>query len=160
MSETFDFNSEVASMPESELNNLFDGTPSIADLDKADDKTLTEDEIIPEAKIEDLFDDDNLTEEEKAAKAEEAKKLEEEAKAKAASTEEEKLKLKEEEEAKAAEEAKKAQLPWMAIKPHLEETLELARAEWPQMLDSLPMLPEHQLALKEHWGALHTNFKI
>ena len=56
--------------------------------------------------------------------------------------------------------AKKAQLPWMAIKPHLEETLELARAEWPQMLDSLPMLPEHQLALKEHWGALHTNFKI
>lgn len=111
MSETFDFNSEVASMPESELNNLFDGTPSIADLDKADDKTIIEDEIIPEAKIEDLFDDDNLTEEEKAVKAEEAKKLEEEAKAKAALTEEEKLKLKEEEEAKTAEEAKKAQLP-------------------------------------------------
>lgn len=106
---TLDFNSEVASMSEGDLNNLFDGTPSIADLAKVEEAAKTEEEI-PEAKLEDLFDEDSLTEEEKAAKEEEAKKIEEE-KAKGALTEEEKLKLKQEEEAKAAEEAKKAQLP-------------------------------------------------
>ena len=56
--------------------------------------------------------------------------------------------------------AKDAKLPWSAIKPHLLETIKIARSEWPKMLDSLPMLDEHKKALREHWYKLQADFRI
>ncbi len=35
--------------------------------------------------------------------------------------------------------SKKSGIPWRAIKPHLESTLEKARALWPKSLEELPM---------------------
>jgi hypothetical protein len=114
MTEKFDFNSDVASMSEGDLNNLFEGTPSIADLDKLTNEDKLEEVKLEEAKIEDLFDDESLTEEEKAAKLVEAKKLEEE-KAKSELTEEQKAKLEQdklaEQKLKEEQEAKKEILP-------------------------------------------------
>ena len=56
--------------------------------------------------------------------------------------------------------AKKAGLPWIAIKPHLESTLALAQAYWPQLLETLPMLDTHKQALRQHWQTLHSDFRI
>jgi len=56
--------------------------------------------------------------------------------------------------------AKDAKLPWSAIKPHLLDTMKIARATWPEMLDSLPMFDEHKQALRTHWLKLQTDFTI
>ena len=56
--------------------------------------------------------------------------------------------------------SKKAGLPWIAIKPHLESTLALAQAYWPQLLETLPMLDTHKQALRQHWQTLHSDFRI
>ncbi|KXO06555.1 putative HipA protein [Moritella sp. JT01] len=56
--------------------------------------------------------------------------------------------------------AKDAKLPWSAIKPHLLETIKLARATWPEMLDNLPMQDEHKDALRDHWLNLQPDFRI
>jgi len=56
--------------------------------------------------------------------------------------------------------AKDAKLPWPAIKPHLLDTMKIARATWPEMLDSLPMFDEHKQALRTHWLKLQTDFTI
>ncbi len=56
--------------------------------------------------------------------------------------------------------AKRIGVPWQAIKVHLEETLELARTHWLQMLTELPMDELHQQTLKTHWQNLHQNFRI
>lgn len=56
--------------------------------------------------------------------------------------------------------AKRIGVPWQAIKVHLEETLELARAHWLQMLTDLPMHKSHQQTLKAHWQNLHYDFRI
>ncbi|MAO52022.1 MAG: phosphatidylinositol kinase [Pusillimonas sp.] len=51
-------------------------------------------------------------------------------------------------------------VPWRAIKPHLDDTLEKARALWPQTLEALPMANEHKLQLQRHWQQLQTEFRI
>jgi serine/threonine-protein kinase HipA len=56
--------------------------------------------------------------------------------------------------------AKKSDIPWRAIKPHLENTIEKARALWPKSLEELPMDEEHKEALRRHWGLLHRDFQI
>lgn len=56
--------------------------------------------------------------------------------------------------------AKRIGVPWQAIKVHLEETLELARAHWLQMLTDSPMHKSHQQTLKAHWQNLHYDFRI
>jgi serine/threonine-protein kinase HipA len=56
--------------------------------------------------------------------------------------------------------AKRIGAPWQAIKVHLEETLELAREHWLNMLTELPMDELHQQALKAHWQNLHHDFRI
>jgi len=55
---------------------------------------------------------------------------------------------------------KRIGVPWQAIKVHLEETLELARAHWLKMLTELPMDELHQQTLKAHWQNLHHDFRI
>jgi len=53
-----------------------------------------------------------------------------------------------------------AEIPWRAIKPHLEDSMEKARSLWPEAIKDLPMNEEHKLKLKEHWRKLHEDFQI
>ena len=56
--------------------------------------------------------------------------------------------------------AEKSDVPWRAIKPHLDDTMENARSLWPDALKDLPMGDEHKNKLKEHWNTLRADFKI
>ncbi len=56
--------------------------------------------------------------------------------------------------------ANRADVPWRAVKPHLEDALEKARNLWPQALGDLPMLSEHKNALRNHWRKLQPDFRI
>ncbi len=56
--------------------------------------------------------------------------------------------------------ANKTAIPWRAIKPHLDDTLNKARALWPQALKDLPMDEEHKQQLRVHWQKLQMDFQI
>ena len=56
--------------------------------------------------------------------------------------------------------AKKADIPWRAIKPHLDDTLAKARNLWPSALAELPMDEAHKEKLKTHWKSLQKDFRI
>lgn len=56
--------------------------------------------------------------------------------------------------------ARKADLPWRAIKPHLADVMDRARAQWPQALNDLPMNDDHKRQLRQHWQALQADFRI
>lgn len=56
--------------------------------------------------------------------------------------------------------AGKSDIPWRAIRPHLLDTLEKARSEWPAALKVLPMDEPHKAGLIEHWQNLHPDFRI
>lgn len=54
----------------------------------------------------------------------------------------------------------KSGIPWRAIKPHLDETLNKARELWPDALNTLPMHDTHKAKLKTHWRNLQQDFRI
>ncbi len=56
--------------------------------------------------------------------------------------------------------AEHADIPWRAIKPHLEDALDKARSLWPRQLATLPMAEAHREMLAEHWGHLQPDFRI
>lgn len=56
--------------------------------------------------------------------------------------------------------ADKSDIPWRAIKPHLDDTMAKARALWPNALEDLPMDDAHKTELINHWQALHEDFRI
>ena len=56
--------------------------------------------------------------------------------------------------------AEKSKIPWRAIKPHLDDTLQKARALWPEALKNLPMDEAHKKKLKAHWRKLQREFRI
>jgi len=56
--------------------------------------------------------------------------------------------------------ADKSEIPWRAIKPHIDDTMEKVRSFWPQALQELPMDDTHKNKLKEHWGKLQSDFRI
>lgn len=56
--------------------------------------------------------------------------------------------------------AERSGIPWRAIKPHLDETMEKARSLWPTAIKDLPMNDGHKQALLEHWGRLQSDFRI
>lgn len=56
--------------------------------------------------------------------------------------------------------AEKAAVPWVAIKPHLMDVMELARQNWPVLLQELLMEAEHKSALRQHWQQLSSDFKL
>ena len=56
--------------------------------------------------------------------------------------------------------ANKSGIPWRAIKPHLDDTMERARSLWPDALENLPMDGEHKEKLKIHWQNLQEDFQI
>jgi len=51
-------------------------------------------------------------------------------------------------------------VPWRAIKPHLDDTMEKARSLWPERMKDLPMNDEHKAALRIHWTNLQKDFQI
>lgn len=56
--------------------------------------------------------------------------------------------------------ADKSGIPWRAIRPHLDDTLNKARELWPEALQALPMDDAHKDGLRTHWSKLHEDFKI
>ena len=56
--------------------------------------------------------------------------------------------------------AKKSGIPWRVLKPHIDDTMEKARALWPEALKNLPMDEEHKDKLKAHWFKLQADFRI
>ena len=56
--------------------------------------------------------------------------------------------------------AKRSDVPWRAIKPHLHDTMENVRSLWPDALKDLPMGDEHKKKLKNHWSTLRADCKI
>lgn len=56
--------------------------------------------------------------------------------------------------------ANRAGVPWRAIKPHLDDTMEKARTLWPQAIKELPMNDEHKNSLQAHWAKLQNDFRI
>ncbi len=56
--------------------------------------------------------------------------------------------------------ANRANVPWRAIKPHLDETMERARSLWPKGIKDLPMNDEHKDKLQAHWAILQKDFRI
>jgi serine/threonine-protein kinase HipA len=56
--------------------------------------------------------------------------------------------------------ADRADIPWRAIKPHLDDVMEIARNLWPEALNELPMDEVHKNKLTEHWGTLQNDFRI
>ncbi|MGC9461117.1 type II toxin-antitoxin system HipA family toxin [Vibrio genomosp. F10] len=56
--------------------------------------------------------------------------------------------------------AEKAGVLWVAVKPHLIDVMSLARKNWPNLLQELPMEVEQKDALKKHWGKLSDDFRI
>lgn len=50
--------------------------------------------------------------------------------------------------------------PWVAIRPHLLDVMEVARTQWLEQLKDLPMLDEHKAALIQHWKRLSTDFQV
>ncbi|MDT8445112.1 MAG: type II toxin-antitoxin system HipA family toxin [Desulfuromonadales bacterium] len=56
--------------------------------------------------------------------------------------------------------AKRAGVPWRAIKPHLDDTMEKARNLWLQGIKELPMNEEHKNSLQAHWANLQKDFQI
>ena len=56
--------------------------------------------------------------------------------------------------------ARKADIPWRAIKPHLDDTMDKARQFWPMALVQLPMDEAHKEKLKTHWQSLQKDFRV
>lgn len=56
--------------------------------------------------------------------------------------------------------SEKSGIPWRAIKPHLEDVMEKARAQWHSAIKDLPMNEAHKHKLIEHWKNLHQDFKM
>ena len=56
--------------------------------------------------------------------------------------------------------ADKAGIPWKAIKPQLDDTLNKARSLWPKSLDDLPADHNQKKQLREHWRRLSVDFRI
>ena len=53
-----------------------------------------------------------------------------------------------------------SKIPWRAIKPHLDDTMEKARSLWPDGIKNLPMNEDHKKKIKAHWSKLEEDFKI
>jgi len=56
--------------------------------------------------------------------------------------------------------ADRSAIPWRAIKPHLDDTMEKARVLWPEALEELPMADQHKDKLRSHWRLLQDDFQI
>ena len=51
-------------------------------------------------------------------------------------------------------------IPWPAIRVHLLDAIDKARALWPALLADLPMADDHKSVLRRHWAALSPDFRL
>lgn len=51
-------------------------------------------------------------------------------------------------------------IPWPAIRVHLLDAINQARTLWPDLLETLPMVAEHQSVLRQHWASLSPDFRF
>lgn len=56
--------------------------------------------------------------------------------------------------------ADKTGIPWKAVKPQLDDTLDKARSLWPKSLEDLPADHDQKKQLREHWRLLSADFRI
>lgn len=56
--------------------------------------------------------------------------------------------------------ANKSGIPWRAIKPHINDTMEKARSLWPEALKNSSMDKDQKEKLKDHWLKLQVDFRI
>ncbi len=56
--------------------------------------------------------------------------------------------------------ADRADIPWRAIKPHVDDAMDKARTLWPGAMKDLPMDEEHEEGLIRHWSNLQQDFRI
>ncbi len=56
--------------------------------------------------------------------------------------------------------ADRADIPWRAIKPHVDDAMDKARTLWPDAMKDLPMDEEHEEGLIRHWSNLQQDFRI
>ena len=56
--------------------------------------------------------------------------------------------------------SQKAGIPWRAIRPHLDDVLDKAKALWRPAIKDLPMNERHKRKLIEHWENLHQDFRL
>lgn len=56
--------------------------------------------------------------------------------------------------------AKRSDIPWRVIRPHLNDTMEKARSLWPEAIKKLPLNEIHKKKLQNHWKKLHNDFRI
>jgi serine/threonine-protein kinase HipA len=56
--------------------------------------------------------------------------------------------------------AAKADVPWRAIQPQLEDVMDKARSLWPEALNELPMDDSHKDILRSHWRSLQSDFWV
>lgn len=56
--------------------------------------------------------------------------------------------------------AKKADIPWRAVKRQIIDVLHIARSQWRQELSHLPMAEEQKQHLQSHWSMLDDDFKL
>jgi serine/threonine-protein kinase HipA len=56
--------------------------------------------------------------------------------------------------------ARKADIPWRAIKPQLLDVLEKAKTYWPSIFEESYLTQQHKNTLVKHWKMLHEDFKL
>lgn len=56
--------------------------------------------------------------------------------------------------------ASRSGVDWQVVKGRINETIEKARSNWPNLLRELPMADSHKEKLKQYWKTLTTDFKI
>ncbi|ANS41047.1 type II toxin-antitoxin system HipA family toxin [Serratia inhibens] len=56
--------------------------------------------------------------------------------------------------------AERVGIPWPAIRVHLLDAIDKARTLWPDLLENLPMVAEHQSVLRQHWASLSSDFRL
>lgn len=56
--------------------------------------------------------------------------------------------------------ASRVGIPWRAVKPHLDDTMEKARSLWPKAIEELPMDDVHKDGLQGHWANLQKDFQL
>ncbi len=56
--------------------------------------------------------------------------------------------------------SEKSDIPWRAIKPHLEDVMDKVCTQWDSAITDLPMNEAHKQTLTEHWKNLYQDFRI
>ncbi len=56
--------------------------------------------------------------------------------------------------------ARRADIPWQAIKVHINDALELARSTWPELIKDLPMHGQHKAVLTKHMNNVTQAFRV